>query len=110
MSRKGVFDEHGQWMDGWESSRRRDGREDDWVLIRLGAPGIVQLAVVDTSFFDGNQPSSATLQGACVPGNPSPAEVLDSPWTDLLADVELHPDQVHELAVDTWYGSPTSGW
>ena len=101
VARKGTFDEHGQWMDGWESSRRRDDRDDDWVLIRLGAAGIIRLAVVDTSFFDGNQPSSATLQGACVPGNPSPAEVLASPWTELLVDVELHPDQVHELVVDT---------
>ena len=101
VSRKGVFDEHGQWMDGWESSRRRDGREDDWVLIRLGAAGIVRLAVVDTSFFDGNQPSSATLQGACVPGNPSPSDVLASPWTDLLKEVELHPNRLHELVIET---------
>ena len=101
VSCKGTFDEHGQWMDGWESSRRRDGRQDDWVLIRLGAAGIVRIAVVDTSFFDGNQPSSATLQGACVPGNPSPAEVLASPWTDLLADVELYPDRLHELVIET---------
>ncbi|BEP11864.1 hypothetical protein acdb102_01750 [Acidothermaceae bacterium B102] len=101
VARKGTFDEHGQWMDGWESSRRRDGRDDDWVLIRLGAPGIIKLAVVDTAFFDGNQPSSATLQGACVPGNPSPSEVLASPWTELLTDVDLHPNQLHELVVET---------
>ena len=100
VSRKGTFDENGQWMDGWESSRRRDGREDDWVVVRLGAAGIVRLAVIDTSFFDGNQPSSAYLQGACVAGNPSPAEVLAAEWTNLLADVELHPDQVHTLALD----------
>jgi allantoicase len=100
VSRKGTFDENGQWMDGWESSRRRDGRADDWVVIRLGAPGIVRLAVIDTSFFDGNQPSSAFLQGACLPGNPSPAEVLAAEWTDLLADVELQPDQVHVLPLE----------
>jgi allantoicase len=100
VSRKGTFDENGQWMDGWESSRRRDGRADDWVVIRLGAPGIVRLAVIDTSFFDGNQPSSAFLQGACVPGNPGPADVLAAEWTELLADVELQPDQVHVLPLD----------
>ncbi len=92
VSRKGTFDEHGQWMDGWESSRRRDGREDDWVVVRLGAAGIIRLAVIDTSFFDGNQPSSATLEGACIPGNPSPAEVLAGQWTELLAGPELHPE------------------
>lgn len=100
VSRKGTFDENGQWMDGWESSRRRDGRADDWVVVRLGAPGIVRLAVIDTSFFNGNQPSSASLQGACVAGNPSPAEVLAGEWTDLLADVELRPDQEHLLPLE----------
>jgi allantoicase len=100
VSRKGTFDEHGQWMDGWESSRRRDGRQDDWVVVRLGAAGIVRLAVIDTSFFDGNQPSSAFLQGACVGGNPSPAQVLAAEWTELLADVDLQPDHVHTLPVE----------
>ena len=100
VSRKGTFDEHGQWMDGWESSRRRDGREDDWVVVRLGAAGIIRLAVIDTSFFDGNQPSSATLEGACIPGNPSPAEVLAGQWTELLAGPELHPNRLHTLPID----------
>ena len=109
VSRKGTFDEHGQWMDGWESSRRRDGREDDWVVVRLGAAGIVRLAVIDTSFFDGNQPSSAFLQGACLPGNPSPAEVLAARWTDLLADVDLYPTSCTPWCPRPSYGSPTSG-
>ena len=100
VSRKGTFDENGQWMDGWESSRRRDGREDDWVVVRLGSAGIVALAVIDTSFFDGNQPSSAYLEGACLQGNPSPTEVLATGWTDLLSDVELHPDQLHVLPLE----------
>ncbi|MDX6228312.1 MAG: hypothetical protein QOI76_1702 [Frankiales bacterium] len=100
VSRKGTFDENGQWMDGWESSRRRDGREDDWVVVRLGAAGVVRLAVIDTSFFDGNQPATAMLEGACLPGNPSPAEVLAAEWTSLLPDVDLLPDHVHVLPLE----------
>lgn len=99
VSRKGTFDENGQWMDGWESSRRRDGRQDDWVVVRLGAPGVIRLAVLDTSFFNGNQPEAATLEGVCLPGNPGPAEVLASEWTQLVAHVGLEPDQVHTVAV-----------
>ncbi|MDX6209630.1 MAG: hypothetical protein QOE24_2021 [Frankiales bacterium] len=100
VSRKGTFDENGQWMDGWESSRRRDGRADDWVVVRLGAAGVVRLAVIDTSFFNGNQPATAMLDGASVPGNPSPAEVLGAEWTPLLADVALSPDRVHVLPLE----------
>ena len=29
------YDEHGKWMDGWESKRRRDGGN-DWAIIELG--------------------------------------------------------------------------
>ena len=28
------YDEHGKWMDGWESKRRRDGGN-DWAIIEL---------------------------------------------------------------------------
>ena len=27
--REGVYDDHGKWMDGWESRRRRDQAHDD---------------------------------------------------------------------------------
>src|SRR6516225_6998958 len=50
----------GQVYDGWETRRRRgpggalppDG-EHDWVIVRLGAPGVIHAVVVDTAFFTG---------------------------------------------------------
>ena len=44
------YDEHGKWMDGWESKRRRDGGN-DWAIIKLGSPGIISEINVDTSFL-----------------------------------------------------------
>lgn len=44
----------GMW-DGWETRRRRDEGH-DWVVIRLGLPGVVETLVVDTSHFKGNSP------------------------------------------------------
>ena len=44
----------GMW-DGWETRRRRDDGH-DWVVIRLGVPGVVESLVVDTSHFKGNSP------------------------------------------------------
>ena len=35
---KGWFDDHGQYMDGWESRRRRTTGH-DWCLVRLAKPG-----------------------------------------------------------------------
>ena len=34
------YDNHGKWMDGWETRRRRTGY--DWCLIKLGCPGIIK--------------------------------------------------------------------
>lgn len=97
--RKGVFDEHGQWMDGWETRRRRGQRRYDgafdWAVIRLGAPGIVRAVVLDTAHFVGNQMESAALDGAYLPGNPSPEQVLDADWTEILAPVPLGPSAEH---------------
>ena len=56
------FDEHGKWMDGWESKRRRDGGN-DWVIIKLGSPGVISNIEVDTSYFTGNFPPFFSLEG-----------------------------------------------
>lgn len=61
--REGEFTEHGKWMDGWETRRRRDEGHDTCV-IRLGLPGRIRSVVVDTSHFTGNYPESFSLE-AC---------------------------------------------
>ncbi|MGH3287507.1 MAG: hypothetical protein ACRDPD_22915 [Streptosporangiaceae bacterium] len=56
-----TYDAKGQVYDGWETRRRRgpDGTMPesgarDWVIVRLGVPGVVRSIVVDTAFFTGN--------------------------------------------------------
>ena len=44
------FDEHGKWMDGWETRRRRDDGYDHCV-VRLAFPGMVENLDLDTRFF-----------------------------------------------------------
>lgn len=103
VSRKGEFDEHGQWMDGWETRRRRGARRHDgafdWAVVRLGSPGVVETAVLDTANFSGNQMESAALDVAYLPGNPSPEEVLAAEWTEVLPTTPLGPDAAHVAAV-----------
>ena len=57
------FDKHGKWMDGWETRRRRN-KGYDHLIIRLGKEGRISRVNIDTTYFNGNQPSSASLQ-AC---------------------------------------------
>lgn len=56
------YDDHGKWMDGWESRRRR-GEGHDWVTVRLGERGRVRKVDVDTSFFTGNFAPQVMLEG-----------------------------------------------
>ena len=48
--------------EGWENARRRDDGNDH-VTVRLAGPGIVRRVEIDTSYFIGNAPGSASLTG-----------------------------------------------
>ncbi|MGH6959111.1 MAG: allantoicase, partial [Dongiaceae bacterium] len=58
----GRYDDHGKWMDGWESRRKR-GPGHDHCIIELGAPGHVLGFDIDTNFFLGNHPPFASVEG-----------------------------------------------
>ncbi|KUJ38942.1 allantoicase [Streptomyces sp. NRRL F-5122] len=91
----GHFGHKGKAMDGWETRRRRGTsaghpwpaeQDHDWALVRLGAPGVVRGIVIDTAHFRGNHPQAVSVEGTCVPGSPSPEELLgdDMKWTTLV--------------------------
>ena len=48
--KENVFDQHGKWMDGWETRRRRS-KGNDYLIIKLGRPGKIQLVDIDTTLF-----------------------------------------------------------
>ena len=81
--------------DGWETSRRRDDGN-DWVLVQLAVPSVIELAELDTSHFKGNAPGSATLRGI-----DARTGLLDdaTDWFDLLPQVRLSPDTRHRFPV-----------
>ncbi|MDC1033416.1 allantoicase [Candidatus Pelagibacter sp.] len=60
---EGLFDKNGKWMDGWESRRKRTSGH-DYLIIKLGKPGSISKVNVDTSHFNGNQPSMISIE-AC---------------------------------------------
>jgi len=61
--KEGVFDKHGKWMDGWETRRKRT-KGHDFLILKLGKPGMINKVDVDTSYFSGNHPNHISLQ-AC---------------------------------------------
>jgi allantoicase len=79
------YDDHGKWMDGWESRRRR-GPGHDWAVVRLGLPGTIAAIELDTAFFTGNFPPAASVEAChCETGDPD----ADSEWQELVPVVSL---------------------
>ena len=83
------YDDHGKWMDGWESRRKRTPGHDHCV-IRLGVPGVVHGFDIDTSYFTGNYPPQVSIE-ACVSEDDVPA----GPWTEILEKSDLQGDAHH---------------
>ena len=79
VSRPGTFDAHGQWMDGWESRRRRDGGHDA-AIVKLALRGAIRLIDLDTRYFTGNFPPQASVDAT---DDADPLQP-DARWTPLL--------------------------
>lgn len=84
------FDDHGKWMDGWETRRKRHAGY-DWCIVKLGVAGKIKAIDIDTTFFTGNYPASASLEGCYAP-NGNTKEAL---WQPLLGNSILGPSQHH---------------
>jgi len=104
------FGHKGKLMDGWETRRRRGvsalephpaAEDHDWALIRLGAPGVVRGAVVDTAHFRGNHPQAVSLEAACVPGVPTPEDLRapDVKWTGIVPRTDIGGHAANGFAV-----------
>lgn len=84
--------------DGWETRRRREPGN-DWCVLELGAPGIIEKVEVDTAFFKGNYPDRCSLQAAYVRGGTDQSATTQSMfWPVLLPEQKLSMDAVHTFA------------
>jgi allantoicase len=93
-----TFGAKGQVYDGWETRRRRESGH-DWAIVRLGVPGVVSGVVIDTAWFTGNFPPYASVDGTAVGGYPSPSELLDATWRELLPRAALRGDTANAFDV-----------
>jgi len=101
-----TFGHKGQVYDGWETRRRRGASgslppadASDWVIVRLGAPGVVHAVVVDTAHFTGNFPESCVAEACSVPGYPSVDSLLSASWTEIVSRSPLRGDTAHVFRV-----------
>ena len=95
----GKYDDHGKWMDGWESRRRRDGGH-DWCVVLI-CRGRIEGVDIDTRHFTGNYPPQASLEACRCEGTPGE----DTEWSTILPRTELRGDSHNWFEIDselTW--------
>jgi allantoicase len=93
-----TFGHKGQVYDGWETRRRREPGH-DWAIVRLGVPGVIRGVVVDTAFFTGNFPEQCSVEAVSVDGYPSPDELADLAWTEIVPRSPLKGDTRNPFTV-----------
>jgi allantoicase len=92
--RAGLYDDHGKWMDGWESRRRRDAGHDH-CIVQLAAPCTLAALEIDTRYFTGNYPPHASVEACRVDAAPD----ASTTWTELLPRVALRGDARNTFVV-----------
>jgi allantoicase len=107
-----TFDVKGQVYDGWETRRRRgpggslpDPSVHDWVIVRLGAPGVIRSVMVDTAFFTGNYPQACSADACSAAGYASAEELTAGPgpggWQEVVPRGLLTGDSRHAFSVSS---------
>lgn len=94
-----AFGPRGKIYDGWETRRRR-GQGEDFVVVRLGVPGVVRGVDIDTAHFVGNYPPFGSVAATTLLGYPTADEVLAAEWTTLVERAALHGGSSNVFSVD----------
>jgi allantoicase len=99
-----ILPGRGQNMgDGWETKRSRQQGHKDWVIIKLGFPGYLELAEIDTAHFMGNYPESLELHAvhnSTLPAN----DIPDDDWTEILGRTKVGPHRRHFFQLENVTG------
>jgi len=94
--------------DGWETKRRR-GPGFDWVIVRLGHPGLISQIEVDTNHFKGNFPDTCMIEGCFAPGaNIDLLTWSNHEWTEILPRTKLQASHQHFFAKEIKKAGPFS--
>ena len=88
--------------DGWETRRSRGVGHVDWVVVRLGARGVVKGVVVDTLHFRGNFPRAVRIEGLDA-GEAAGREKVghaDQRWVEIMGYERCEKDKEHVFVVE----------
>ncbi|ODQ64334.1 Allantoicase [Nadsonia fulvescens var. elongata DSM 6958] len=86
--------------DGWETARSRAPGHIDWVIIKLGAKGIIDRVIVDTANFMGNFPQKVRVQALSAESSETEIKHDDSRWVTILDDQKTQAHTEHEFKIN----------
>ncbi|KJA20710.1 hypothetical protein HYPSUDRAFT_772433 [Hypholoma sublateritium FD-334 SS-4] len=88
--------------DGWETKRSRTKGHNDWVVLQLGAPGVLEEVEIDTNHFLGNFPESCEIHALYT--NEDLAKDPELPdasrWKLILPRTKLGAHRQHHFELD----------
>jgi allantoicase len=97
--REHEYTDHGKWMDGWETRRRRDPGH-DWCIVRLGLPGVIRGVIVDTAHFRGNSPAECAIEASALDAVLDVEALPAASWGQILPQSALKGDAKNAFAVN----------
>ena len=91
--------------EGWETRRRRGvgpAMGNDWSIVRLAAPALIERVLIDTAHFKGNYPDRFSLEAAHLSREEQSLDRLlgyaggtPTPWRELISTRPLKADTSH---------------
>lgn len=102
---RGIFIEdkytdHGKWMDGWESRRKRTLGH-DWAVLQLGAQGKIKGFDIDTNHFLGNHPPFTSVEAINITKDIDWNKADELDWDEILIKSPLDAGSQHFFEVDS---------
>ncbi|WP_153100193.1 allantoicase [Paraburkholderia hayleyella] len=94
----GKYDDHGKWMDGWETRRKRASGY-DWCVVKLARPGVIKGLDLDTSHFTGNFPPAASVEAAYVTDTTDNAPSESTQWHEIVPSATLQGNSHHYVEI-----------
>ncbi|KAG6833533.1 hypothetical protein H0H87_005184 [Tephrocybe sp. NHM501043] len=90
---------------GWETKRSRAKGHKDWVIIKLGVPGVLEHVEIDTNHFKGNFPDSCEIHALYTETTIDwKIHDRDEDWTLILPKIKLGPHRQHHFQFENVEG------
>ena len=86
--------------DGWETKRRREPGN-DWIIIALGARGVIERIELDTAHFKGNYPDRCSIEAITLEDTNETSLIHERVnWLNLMDEQKLSMDRIHTFESD----------